>query len=200
MITAIFATGRRGEFGNKDGTLPWGSIPEELQVFFDTVDSLNPKALIVGAHTWLTLPKSAKKKLTEVRPAVGKNNINTVYIFDPKGVAKAILGEKVDELYHCMFITTITPTLFSVFENTHAIAIGGAYLLDKLYSNDLVDRAFISIVKPAEGEPEFTADVKLPSTVYLADSKTTIIKTNVEHLYPLTQSKVTFEQELRIYK
>ena len=163
MITAVFATGRRGEFGNKNGTLPWGSIPEELELFFDTVSRLNPSALIVGAHTWLTLPNSAKERL------VTENSITWVYILDPSGEAKPIVNAKPRAYsYHCVFITTVTPTLASMFKDINAVAIGGAYLLDKLYSNNLVDRALVSVIKPAAGEPDFKAEVTLPSTVYLA--------------------------------
>lgn len=182
MITAIFATGPKGEFGNKDGTLPWGSFPEELDAFFHTVSQLEFNTILVGANTWATLPKSAKRTILD-----SANTEPDIFVFDPK------------KSYHMQDATfriiKITNTIQTLFRDSNVLVLGGAYLLGELFNLGLVDNAYVSRVNNGLRQG-FAADTHLNWSVYSVNQETTVVETGLSG----EKDGLSFVQELRIYK
>lgn len=129
-----FAMGQDGEFG-KDGGLPWGSYPSELEFFWDSMKVVKEQGriILVGRNTWESLTTGVKKRLVDIH----RNNI---FIIDREYPLEHVL--------------------LSLPEGVHYACIGGAYLLNHIMLTQEVDQMYFSII--SNSEPVFPeADVFL---------------------------------------
>lgn len=140
MNYALYAVGPDGQFG-LNGKLPWGSIPEELEHFYETADKA--AAIVVGAKTYFNSPKKLKDFLSS----------KIVYVYGaPDG---KLLSHK-----H-QFITQITPAFRKISKNLAIVFIGGKALLEKAMEEKLLDVLVVTEVKPNCVTQHMPADVYL---------------------------------------
>lgn len=162
MITAIFATGTSGEFGLK-GKLPWGSFPEELETYKDTIISIVNQpfmahtAILMGRLTWDTLPEAAIEFLL--------SQTNNVIIVGRSGVQCTHDAE-------ITYISNLGSTLPPDWEYMNIICIGGASVLNSLLAHGHLNKAYISTVyydtpnwRPSDLLPRSVGDL-----VYMRDN------------------------------
>lgn len=115
-----FAVGVAGEFGN-EGKLPWGSYPEELTLFWESLQYVKEEGriVVVGKNTWNSLPAAVKRRL------------DTMF----GGNLQVIAGEN-----------TLTHLLTSLPEGVKYACIGGAFLLETIMQTEEVDSVYTSII------------------------------------------------------
>lgn len=127
-----FAVGVDGEFGN-EGKLPWGSYPEELALFWDSMQYVKEegRVVVVGKNTWNSLPAAVKRRL------------DTIF----GGNLQVIAGEN-----------TLTHLLTSLPEGVKYACIGGAFLLETIMLTEKVDSVYTTLIGSSNPMP---ADVWL---------------------------------------
>lgn len=119
------AVGTKGEFGY-NGKLPWGSYPDELKLFWDSLEIVKQegRVIVVGNNTWNGLPAAVKRRL------------DTMF----GGNLQVINGEN-----------TLTHLLMSLPEGVHYACIGGAYLLETVMLTEKVDSVYMSYIESEDG-------------------------------------------------
>lgn len=124
MISMHLACAKDGAFGMSNGTLPWGSFPEELELFFG---SLYPnRHVLVGGNTWNSLPQSAKDRIVETIVEAGA----IVHTVTSAEQLDAILETSVNDI-------------------TEFQCIGGAYIINLILDNhyDKIDAFHMSLIE-----------------------------------------------------
>lgn len=129
MISLHFAVASDGGFGYQ-GKLPWGSFPEELEVFFN---SIRPdRHILVGEGTWSGLPESAKKRLYDIIKGTGA----MVQVVASKEAILSITKDEVNGIsdYQCIggafVLSTIINDMPEVIDAVHFSLIDGTYPYD----------------------------------------------------------------------
>lgn len=131
MIAAIYATGPNGEFG-LNGKLPWGSFKEELDIFYATLDSLAPDNIIVGAGTWLALPKIARERM------LGDSEL---FIYANRPLPENIgLATRISSFGYA---------LPEFLKSEVTVVLGGAALILEMYAKNHLDMAYVSTITSA---------------------------------------------------
>lgn len=138
MITAIFAVGTHGEFG-LNGKLPWGSFKEELEAYRNALSRVlsgfnGMPAILVGATTWDSLPKSAKEFI------LSKTKKIFVYSRKPYTIPSADVH----------IISSIGYRIPDELDLYNIVCIGGARLLKELWTYGWLDKAYISHIYDEE--------------------------------------------------
>ncbi|QPB12243.1 hypothetical protein [Providencia phage PSTCR5] len=115
-----FAVGVDGEFGN-EGKLPWGSYPEELALFWESLQYVKEEGriIVVGKNTWNSLPAAVKRRL------------DTMF----GGNLQVISGEN-----------SLTHLLTALPEGVKYACIGGAFLLETIMMTEEVDSVYTTLI------------------------------------------------------
>lgn len=130
MINALYAVGPKGEFGTENGRLPWGSFPEELEVFYNTLkDDFKGDIILVGKRTYETAPPRLKRIL--------ESRFVLVYGRTPP---KWICPNK-----HKL-ITQLGKGLLSYSPKVDIVCIGGKTVIEELASKKLLNTHVRSVV------------------------------------------------------
>lgn len=153
MIFGLFAVGDHGEFGLKDGKLPWGSFKEELEVFYSTLEELRHDPIIIGKNTYESaLPRLRKALETRL-----------VYVY----------GRTKPEFYgvNHKLLTQIGGSFKRVTDawESDALVLGGATLLHHFYNRGLFDGFIRSTVSRKDGLFHPNSDFHL-NTGFFQDS------------------------------
>lgn len=129
MISLHFAVATDGGFGYQ-GKLPWGSFPEELEVFFG---SIRPdRHILVGEGTWSSLPLSAKERLQDIIKDTGA----VVQVVSSKDAIVNASKEEVNGIsdYQCIggafVLGTIINDMPELVDAVHFSLIDGVYPSD----------------------------------------------------------------------
>lgn len=129
MISLHFAVATDGGFGYQ-GKLPWGSFPEELEVFFS---SIRPdRHILVGEGTWSSLPLSAKERLQDTIKDTGA----VVQVVASKDAIVNASKEEVNGIsdYQCIggafVLGTIINDMPELVDAVHFSLIDGVYPSD----------------------------------------------------------------------
>ena len=172
MITAVFAMGVNGEFGsNSRNGLPWGTIPEELENFYNLLENeCKGDIILVGKKTYETAPPRLRRLFEQRMVLVYGRSEPAWYV--PQ-------NRKVINKPHKL-ITKIGPGLRKYAERTDIVAIGGKTVIEQMLKHKLVDTVLRSLVLRKDGAPFSSATVYLDP--YMMDNafKDAAI---VQHLY-----------------
>lgn len=147
MKLAIFATDKHWNFGNNDGSLPWGSpIKEDMKYFMSVTKNIG--TVVMGAKTFMSLPRKLKDRCN-------------VVVARPGSVLGSIRAKN-NEIPDLM-ITATTTTSFELIDKKLAskdikeyALIGGAGLISKAVESGFLDQIHMTLV-----EGEYPADIKL---------------------------------------
>ncbi|UYD60096.1 dihydrofolate reductase [Aeromonas phage avDM12-TAAL] len=142
MIRLVFATGKFGEFGNKNG-LPWGHCRVDMLNFMETTKD---SCLLMGAKTFMSLPTKLKNRVNVVLST--SNDTSRV-------VAKN--GERPDMFMHGD-VTQALNELQTLYDNI--CVIGGMTVLKEAI--DMADQVVHTVIL---NEEKLECDVELDETV-----------------------------------
>ncbi|EJB4242381.1 hypothetical protein MT068_001472 [Salmonella enterica] len=175
MITAIYATGPDGEFGLQ-GKLPWGSFHEELDAFYAQLDILNPENIIIGAGTYLALPKVVRERMigdADLFIRADRPLTEDAGVYTP--------------------ISKIGDNLPSFFKDQQTVVLGGASLLLEMYQYGHIESAFVSTIF---SDQKLEADVRLDPMIldYNYESTRLVYATGAN-----SDNSLRFVQELVTY-
>lgn len=147
MKATICAIDSKGNFGNNNGTLPWGKPIKEDMILFMHYTGVY-KNCVMGVETFRSLPMKLKERVNIVvaRP---HTNINDI---------KAKNGSKPDLIInwaHSQEFEKLDSKLkANGFENY--IVIGGTNLIKKAIDSKLIDEVYLSVI-----EGDHKADIKV---------------------------------------
>lgn len=142
MIAALYAMRNDHAFGLFDpatfsasGALPWGSVPEELENFYQILDQF--EAVLVGHNTYTTAPPRLKKILSK-KPIV--------YIVGSR--APTLITETSQNM---RFLTQVGSSIREFCSEIDTVCIGGKALLETLADQGALDAIYRSTITPKAG-------------------------------------------------
>lgn len=124
MIYALYAMGPDGEFGSEKG-LPWGSLPEELEFFYEFLEPFKADVIVVGKRTYETAPRRLREML-EKRLVLVWGRTPPKEFYSPQHRHLRYVGKG----------------LKTYLNGSDAVIIGGATLLEEAANQKIID-AFV---------------------------------------------------------